>query len=242
MILALDTSTPAVTVAVAEVVAPQRGTRHQARNPHLRAEGGWVGSARDGITILAARTEVAPNRQGELLAPMTQEVLEAAGAGPADLGAVAVGLGPGPFTGLRVGIVTACATADALAIPAYGESSLQLFAGQAVATDARRKQVYWAVAGVGRFKAGPDIGTPEQAAAAFADAEVRQVSGEGPRLYPQAFAGFVDRDRPYPDPERLVAMVAARALAGAPSDDLAPMYLRRPDARPPGRPKPVTPT
>src|SRR5690348_18492841 len=88
---------------------------------------------------------------GELLAPSIADCLDEAGASPRDLGAIVAGLGPGPFTGLRVGLVTAAAMADALQVPSYGVCSLDAIAGAItdgsellVATDARRKEVYWA--------------------------------------------------------------------------------------------------
>src|SRR3954453_9304389 len=124
LVLVLDTSTPAVTAALA-AVRPDR------------------------VEILAERVTVNGRAPGELLAPQIHAVLTAGGATPADLTAVVAGLGPGPFTGLRVGLVTAVAFVQALNIRGYGVCSLDALghgaAGHAfVATDARRKEVYWA--------------------------------------------------------------------------------------------------
>jgi len=221
LVLAFDTSTPAVTAAVAS-----------------------VDPASAGVSTLAAAAEVAANHHGELLAPLIDTVLAAAGVLVSDLDAIGVGLGPGPFTGLRVGIATARAMSDALEVPAYGESSLRLLArGRAgVATDARRKQVYWAITGEAGFEAGPDLAAPADAAEGFAEAGIRVVAGEGPLLYPEAFAGLVAApDGTYPQAAFLIERIAGRVCAKAPADPLAPMYLRRPDAQPPGRPKQVTP-
>ncbi|HEX3824201.1 MAG TPA: tRNA (adenosine(37)-N6)-threonylcarbamoyltransferase complex dimerization subunit type 1 TsaB [Mycobacteriales bacterium] len=232
LVLAFDTSTPAVTVAVASI------------DPWDLPAGGWLKSTSEGVTVLASETQVVTNRHGELLAPLIGAALGAAGALASDLGAIGIGLGPGPFTGLRVGIVTAKAMADALGIPAYGASSLQLIStGRAgIATNARRKQVYWAVPGGRGFVAGPDIASPTAAAAAFEAAGLSRVAGEGPVLYPEAFAGFTAlSDRVYPRAELLVARIANRVRAEAPGEELTPLYLRRPDAQPPGRPKQVTP-
>jgi tRNA threonylcarbamoyl adenosine modification protein YeaZ len=237
LLLAFDTSTPAVTVAVCTVD----------RAPVV--DGGWFRSPADGIATLASCVEVATNRHGELLAPLINAALNDAGVKAADLDAIAVGLGPGPFTGLRVGIVTAKSMADALSIPVYAESSLAIVAAAptqprhgGVATDARRKQVYWAIYDGFRCVAGPDIARPEVAAERFAAAGVRRVFGEGPVLYPEAFAAFAhDADDTYPAAETLAMLVRDRLLDVAPSDDLSPMYLRRPDAQPPGPPKQVTP-
>ena len=199
MLLAFDTSTPAVTVAL---------------------------STGAGATVVAA------NRHGELLAPLIDRVL--GGRPRTDLTGIVVGVGPGPFTGLRVGIVTAKALAHALGIPAYGVCSLDALAapGIAVATDARRREVYWAAYdATGTRTDGPHVGSPADAATTLRAAGVTRVAGAGARLYPQAFDGFEVIDPEHPD---------ARRLLNAPRRDLTPLYLRRPDAVPPGPPKKVT--
>jgi tRNA threonylcarbamoyl adenosine modification protein YeaZ len=202
VLLAFDTSTPAVTVALS---------------------GG------------PSATVVAANRHGELLAPTVEQVLREAGATVADLTGVVVGLGPGPFTGLRVGVVTARTMAHALGIPAYGACSLDALAapGVAVATDARRREVYWAAYdAAGARVSGPDGGKPAAVAAALRDAGVTVVAGAGTALYPDAFAEFEVVGPEHPD--------AVRLLAAPRTDSLVPLYLRRPDATPPGERKRVT--
>lgn len=201
VLLAFDTSTPAVTVA---------------------------------LSTGAAETVVAANRHGELLAPTIERVLADAGVTVADLTGVVVGLGPGPFTGLRVGVVTARALAHARGIPAYGACSLDALAapGIAVATDARRREVYWATYDSnGARTEGPHVGKPDDVAEALRRNGFTTVAGAGPRLYPEAFDGFATAAE-YPD--------ATRLLAAPRTDDLTPLYLRRPDATPPGAPKRVT--
>ncbi len=217
-VLALDTSTPAVTVAVT-----------------------------DATRVLAELTEVAANRHGELLAPLVDRVLAASGVARAQLRALAVGVGPGPFTGLRVGIVTAAALADALAVPADPVCSLDVLAALhgapcVAVTDARRKEVYWAEYGAdGDRDTGPCVDTPAGLAQRLGGRPV-PVVGAGALLYRDALAGYavVDTD-PYPRAGALGRLVADRVAAGEPGEALMPMYLRRPDALPPGRPKPVTP-
>jgi tRNA threonylcarbamoyl adenosine modification protein YeaZ len=107
----------------------------------------------DGTRIVGAALTVDARRQGELLAPMIAKVMADAGVDRADLTAVAVGVGPGPYTGLRVGLVTAKVFGDVLGIPVHGVCTLDIIAAEAVkaghdeflvATDARRKEVYWA--------------------------------------------------------------------------------------------------
>ena len=103
LLLAFDTATPAVTVA-------------------LRGDEG----------VLAEHTEIDARRHGELLAPGIEKVLADAGCSRTDLTGVAVGVGPGPFTGLRVGLMTARALGDALDIPVYGVCTLDILAAAAL--------------------------------------------------------------------------------------------------------------
>lgn len=225
LVLALDTSTEAVTVALAEL------------------------SGTDRVDVLAERTEVAANRHGELLAGAVDAVLGKTGQPAGALDGLAVGLGPGPFTGLRVGIVTAKSMSDALGVPAYGECSLDVLAlrhrgetGFAVMTDARRRQVYWAAYDAdGGRTSGPSVAAPDDVAEELTG-RVEQVCGAGALRYADRFARFevVDRD-PYPRAGDLAALVAGRVSARDAADPLVPLYLRRPDAVPPGPPKRVTP-
>jgi tRNA threonylcarbamoyl adenosine modification protein YeaZ len=225
LLLALDSSTPRVTVALVDV-APDAAVR-----------------------VLAEHADDAGNRHGELLAPAIARVLATVDAKPQDLGAIACGLGPGPFTGLRVGIVTAASIADGLNVPAYGVCSLDALAiahrgrGRLLAvTDARRKQVYWARYDEnGRRVDGPDVTAPHELATAQLGT-VDRVVGAGAMQWRDAFAGFsVDESDPWPSASMVATLAAERAAANAPGEQLIPMYLRRPDAQPPAARKPVTP-
>jgi len=198
-------------------------------------------------TAASVRQLVAPNRHGELLAQLVHDVLAEARVRLSDVGAMAAGLGPGPFTGLRVGVVTAATIADACAIPAYGVCSLDALARRhdegrvLVCSDARRRQVYWARYDGGRRVDGPEIGYPAQLATDMAG-QVDRTVGAGALLHRDAFAGVHSvEDHPYPSAVDVAALCSQRALAGAPSEVLEPLYLRRPDAVPPGKPKTVTP-
>jgi len=203
LLLAFDTATPAVTVAVL-----------------------------DGAAVLAESTVVDARRHGELLAPGIQRVLSDAGATMHELTAVAVGLGPGPYTGLRVGVVTAAAMAHALGIPAYGVCSLDVIAAGAdggekflVATDARRREVYWAAYDEqGRRRDGPQVSRPVDVPVAG-----RRVEGPAVELYGELL-GWRTGPAGYPRAAELARLVAHRAARGDAGDTLTPLYLRRPDA------------
>src|SRR5690606_3315682 len=130
LLLAFDTATPAVTAAVC--AAPDAG-------------------APDSVTVAASTASVDARRHGELLAPGIADVVDRAGATLADLTHIAVGIGPGPYTGLRVGLVTGLSLADALGIDCVGVATLDALAFASgrtepfiAATDARRKEVFWA--------------------------------------------------------------------------------------------------
>jgi tRNA threonylcarbamoyl adenosine modification protein YeaZ len=228
----LDTATAAVTAALADL----RG---------------------DAVELLAEAVTVDARAHGELLAPALSGVLRAAGVTPGELSAVVAGLGPGPFTGLRVGLVTAAALADTLAIPAYGVCTLDALGwlsatlpgatlpGAAlpgggrvlVATDARRHEVYWAQYRDGHRLAGPAVARPSDVDTTGVDLAL----GDGAVRYAEVL-GVPVRDEPrYPPAAGLAALAAARVLAKAPGEPLTPLYLRRPDAVAPGARKPALP-
>jgi tRNA threonylcarbamoyl adenosine modification protein YeaZ len=166
-----------------------------------------------------------------MLAPGIAEVLERAGAISQDVTAVAVGVGPGPFTGLRVGLVTARTMALALGIPVYGVCSLDAIALEVVgtgaapgsflvATDARRKEVYLASYDAdGRRLEGPVVTKPADVATSV------PVAGAGPELYPDAFSSAIAPSRP--SAGWLASGVTAELVDLL---DPEPLYLRRPDA------------
>lgn len=204
----------------------------------------------DGDRLLAERTTYDPRRHAELLAPSIEDVLREAGADRRDLTDIAVGTGPGPFTGLRVGLVTARALGLALDLPVHGICSLDALALQAfrdgvggaellVATDARRREVYWA-----RYVMGDDAlphRTSGPAVARPADVPVDGAVcvGRGSVLYAEHLPG-PDASAPLdPAASALAELAAVRLRVGEALDDPQPLYLRRPDAAQPAERKRV---
>lgn len=201
-VLAIDTATPAVTAGVV-----RRG----------------AGS----LALLAERVTVGARAHAETLTPNVIGAVAEAGLTMSDLDAVVVGCGPGPFTGLRVGMATAAAYGHALDIPVYGVCSLDgigVLVGDEptlVVTDARRREVYWARYADGLRVDGPDVCAPQDVpvdgAAAVAGPPEQAALFALPRI-----------DISYPT---AVGIVAAVADWDAPPEPLVPLYLRRPDAK-----------
>ncbi|MFC7329412.1 tRNA (adenosine(37)-N6)-threonylcarbamoyltransferase complex dimerization subunit type 1 TsaB [Marinactinospora rubrisoli] len=220
LLLAFDTATPAVTAAVCE---PD-------------------GAA---VRVRARTSTVDARRHGELLTPGIRDVLARADATPADLTHIAVGIGPGPYTGLRVGLATAHALAEALGIACHGVATLDAIAHASgrdtpfiAATDARRKEVFWA-----RYA---DSATRIGEIAVDRPADVPTgglpVIGHGARLYADVFGRSPEAAEPlYPSAAALGEFAVRRLLAGAELPEPRPLYLRRPDAQVPGAPKRVSP-
>ncbi len=229
LVLALDTATPLVVLGVVEL---------------------------DDRSVRAAASVLSGNRHAETLGELIPEVLRSAGLTPADLSAVVVGLGPGPFTGLRVGIVTAAALGDALGIPVHGvcthdaiaarhaalagsrsPGTTALEGGFVVVTDARRRECYWATYdAAGTRTSGPAVASPTDAL------QSPDWRPDGLVIGDPAFSVALGTEvlSAQPDPVGL-ALAAPELVAGEPPGPLEPMYLRRPDATPPGSRKPQTP-
>ena len=250
LVLALDTSTPSVTAGVVRLLRPHEFTAAIHRDP---------AAAPKPSELLSERLVTDPFAHAERLMPLAKAALADAGHTITDLDAVVVGLGPGPFTGLRVGIATAAALGDGLDIPVHGVPSHDgtaraLAAGLSskptgqllVVTDARRREVYLsAYRPDGSRAIGPLVVAPAQVPALLAEHGVTAafVTGAGAQL--------LDNQRgPDFDPQLidsagiakslgLVERAAIALLTGAVPGPLAPLYLRRPDATEPGARKSV---
>ncbi|TDW87801.1 tRNA threonylcarbamoyl adenosine modification protein YeaZ [Kribbella pratensis] len=218
MLLAFDTSSAAVTVALATPAGE----------------------------VVASSTTVDALRHGELLAPAIAAALETAGVTPRDLTGIAVGVGPGPFTGLRVGLVTARTMGEVLGIEVSGVCSLDIIARQstltlpvAVATDARRKEIYWALYdgpaadGSRRRLEGPAVDKPAEVAHVLSGLPV---IGRGAVLYAEALGVTAVEVPEYPSADVLATGVATGTLEVVAPD---PLYLRRPDVTMSSGPKSV---
>ncbi|MEC3913210.1 tRNA (adenosine(37)-N6)-threonylcarbamoyltransferase complex dimerization subunit type 1 TsaB [Nocardia sp. CDC160] len=224
LILAVDTATPAVTAGLVELEPAQSGSNAPR------------------ITTITAKVTVDARAHNEVLTPQILACLAESGRSRADIAAVVAGIGPGPFTGLRVGMATGAAFGDALGVPVYGVCSLDAIAADTesylresseptellVVTDARRREVYWA-----RYRAtdgmtlarveGPQVSKPadlDQAAATLIAGSASHVDYFDLPVLPVET----------PSPEGLVRCAAADILAGAVPEPLVPLYLRRPDA------------
>lgn len=184
-----------------------------------------AGVVRNGV-LLAERVTVDARAHAETLTPNVIEAVAAAGLSMAELDAVVVGCGPGPFTGLRVGMATAAAYGHALGIPVRGVCSLDAIGVRTVqevlvVTDARRKEVYWA-----RYRDGRRIDGP--AVCAAADVQLGAVAAVAGSPEQTALFDLPRIDISYPSSTGLVAAVTDW---GHEPEPLIPLYLRRPDAK-----------
>jgi tRNA threonylcarbamoyl adenosine modification protein YeaZ len=200
IVLAIDTATPAVTA-------------------------GLVRRVPSGVEVLGERVTVDPRAHAEQLTPNVLGALADAGLGMADLDAVVVGCGPGPFTGLRVGMATGAAYGHALGIPVFGVCSLDAIGVDTsgdvlVVTDARRREVYWA-----RYRDGVRVDGPAVNAPADVPNEAAAVAGSP--LHAELF----DLPRLAPVQPTASGLVRVVDWDSAPQP-LIPLYLRRPDAKP----------
>jgi tRNA threonylcarbamoyladenosine biosynthesis protein TsaB len=188
----------------------------------------------DGDQVLARRVEPMARGHQEHLAPLAAEVMAQAGLAFDRLGRIGVTVGPGSFTGLRVGLAFAKGLSVALSIPAIAVGTLealaQPLAGRVMAVlDAKRGQVYLQGFADGQAVTAPDVLPLETAAARAAELDPQVLIGSGAPL----LADVVRRARIEPVDHADPVSVARIAAARAPTPP-RPLYLRAPDARLPG--------
>lgn len=193
----------------------------------------------DGGTVRAARSEAMPKGHQERLGPLVREIMDEAGADFGQLTRVGVTVGPGSFTGLRVGLAFAKGLGAALGVPVVGVGVLEALAaglpGFAVAAiDARRGQVYLQIFEDGAALTAPDALPVETAAArlveVFSGGPATLVGSGAPLLAPALPSARVLTPEG-PDP---VAVARLAARGPAPARPPRPLYLRAPDAKLPG--------
>lgn len=220
MVLGIDTSTPRSSLAI---VGPE--------------------GARGVISL------VAPRGRHETVLPALEQLGSWTGVDLDQIDGIAVGTGPGLFTGMRVGIEVAKTLAQVLEVPIVGVSSLAALAfavrthGGAIAAviDGRRGEVFMASYrstddGVERLT-DPAVLTPEAASEQIhATGEDTLVVGNGATLYSQVFAGasmtMAPEDRAFPDAAAIAALAIPRFERGEHDAlfDVVPTYLRKSDA------------
>lgn len=221
LILGIDTATDQVSVAI----------------------GGFEG-------VLGSVNVCRGRRHAETLAPAIDFLHRQTGIAPTDIGAVAVDVGPGLFTGLRVGVATAKAMAYALRVPMVGVVSLDLVAFPmrptprliVAAVDARRGELFYAfyrpVPGGVQREGAHQVGSPADVAAEIlATGEECLVVGDGARRYADQFEGLsrvlvADQEVAHPTAASLVRLAHAQAVREefVQPWELEPVYLRKPDA------------
>ena len=221
LILGIDTATAQVSVAV----------------------GGHEG-------VLAHTSSLRAKQHAETLTPSIQFACQQARIEFSEISVVAVDLGPGLFTGLRVGVAAAKAMAHALRVPMIGVPSLDLLAFPlrfspkhiVAVIDARRGEVfsghYRPVPGGIQRMAPHHVGSPDDLAGELlASGEDCLLVGDGALRYREVFEGLhhveiVEEGLAYPSASSLVMLAHAQALREqwVKPWDLQPLYLRKPDA------------
>ncbi len=188
----------------------------------------------DGETVLAHRSETMARGHQERLALLAQAVMAEAGLTFDRLERIGATVGPGSFTGLRVGVAFAKGLASALSIPAVGVGTLQALAAEttglvAAVIDARRDQVYLQVFEDGQALMAPDglgIGTALARIAELAMGRDITLIGSGAPLLALATPAATILT-----PEGCDARRVALLASGLAVTPIRPLYLRAPDAK-----------
>ena len=186
-----------------------------------------VGLAREGVAI--AESHGPDRKHVELLIGEIRDTLASVGADLHDLTGLGVGVGPGPFTGLRVGIVTATTLGRMAGLPVKGVCSLDVLAAQwqalgapgefVISIDARRRELYWA-----HYRDGQRVGELHVSA----PQEIPDLPMAGPGV--DTYRELLATRRPADAPRQVSAGFLAASLDRLPDAGLEPIYLRKPDA------------
>lgn len=195
--------------------------------------------------ILTVRSDDRARHHDEVLLDLVETAMHDAGVARSELSGIVVGRGPGPFTGLRVGLVAARTIAAVLGIPERGASSLDALAHQALAThdgpatvavalDARRREVYYAryrrdESGAVAREDGPAVAPPAEVAEQLRACDL--LVGSGARLYPDLLPATAELV--HVDAGHLIQVAAQLTAQGEDLSSTEPMYLREPDAAKP---------
>ncbi|MEH0195011.1 tRNA (adenosine(37)-N6)-threonylcarbamoyltransferase complex dimerization subunit type 1 TsaB [Caulobacter sp. CCNWLY153] len=194
----------------------------------------------EGGRVLAARSEPMTRGHQERIAPLAKEVAAEAGIVFSDLDRIAVTVGPGSFTGLRVGLSFAKGLAEALSIPCVGINSLEALAASSGASgfvaavlDAKMAQVYLQVFDGGKALMAPDaldIGSATARLAELYSGGAATLVGSGAVLLEGVLPEATRLDLAAADPVAIARLAAARP---APTHSPRPLYLRAPYATAP---------
>lgn len=200
--------------------------------------------------VLASAHSLRGRRHAETITPQIQFVHRQAGVDLSEISVVAVDLGPGLYTGLRVGIATAMAMAYGLEVPMIGVPSLDLLAFPVrfsprlivAVIDARRTEVFYAfyrnVPGGVQRVSEPAVSSPDDLAGELlASGEECLLVGDGAIRYRESFDGLskvviAEQVLAYPNAASLVQLAHARALREefVKPWEIEPLYMRQPDA------------
>lgn len=187
----------------------------------------------DGEQVLASRAEPMARGHQERLAPLVQDLMGQAGLGFDQLDRIGVTVGPGSFTGLRVGLAFAKGLSAALDRPAIGIGLLEALAeglpGRVAAVlDAKRDQVYLQTFVGGEARTPPRVLSLTEARAELTAFAPSRLVGTGGDLMALSDVTLITAD--HADP-----VAIARLAARKPNAPPVPLYLRAPDARLPGQ-------
>lgn len=206
------------------------------------ARGELTGPAPEIVTV---RSDDRARHHDEVLLDLVDTAMGDAGVARSELSGIVVGRGPGPFTGLRVGLVAARTIAAVLGIPERGVSSLDALAHQALAThdgpatvavalDARRREVYYAryrreENGAVVREDGPAVAPPAAVSEQLAACDL--LVGSGAHLYPELLPAT--SELVHVDAGHLIQVAAQLTAQGEDLRSTEPLYLRDPDAAKP---------